>query len=110
MSDQQYDNRNTGAAFPNKNKTEDWQADLTGTVDVERKEYYVNLTKKVSKQGKNYVKITLKAKDDVAKKGMSHAKGMVQQNNFYQQQNAQPQNVTHHAPQEADFVDDDLPF
>ena len=41
-----YDNTNRGALWPNKDKTSDTHADLTGTINVDGVEYFFNGWKK----------------------------------------------------------------
>jgi len=64
----EYDNEKSGALFANKDKKEDWHADMQGDIKVEGVEYYLNGYKNVSKAGQPYIRVTLKAKKESAGK------------------------------------------
>ena len=63
---QEYDDRNQGAAFFNKDKTDEhpkWP-DYQGTLDVEGKQYWISIWDKKSKKGVDYLSVSLKLKDE----------------------------------------------
>jgi len=58
----QYDNTNTGAVFKNNRKTQDWQPEYTGTINVEGKEYFIDLKLREGKNG-TFMSAKVKRKD-----------------------------------------------
>jgi hypothetical protein len=58
----QYDNTNTGVAFKNDRKTEDWQPEYRGSLNVEGVEYWLDLKIRDGKNGK-FFSVKLKRKD-----------------------------------------------
>lgn len=60
---QQYDNTNTAIAFLNEQKESDKHPDFSGTVNIEGKEYWLNLWKNKSKNGKKFLKGKVEPKD-----------------------------------------------
>ena len=84
----QYDNTNSGALFLAREKKSDRHPDMTGNLDVNGVEYYINAWTKVSKQGKKFLSLSINPKQQVAQKAVQQAKQSV----------------------EPDFDDLDLPF
>jgi len=58
----QYDNTNTGVVFKNERKTEDWQPEYRGSLNVEGVEYWVDLKIREGQKGK-FFSAKLKRKD-----------------------------------------------
>ena len=57
----QYDNTNTGVVFKNERKSEHWQPEYRGSMNVEGVEYWVDLKIREGQKGKFFsVKITRK--------------------------------------------------
>ena len=84
----QYDNTNSGAIFPAREKKSEKHPDMTGSLNVNGVEYYVSAWTKVSKQGNKFLSLSVKAKEQVAKQNVRQAQQVVAN----------------------DFEDDDLPF
>ena len=58
----QYDNTNTGVVFKNDNKSEDWHPEYRGSINVEGKEYFIDLKIREGKHGK-FFSAKVKRKD-----------------------------------------------
>ena len=84
----QYDNTNSGAIFPAREKKTEKHPDMTGSLNVEGVEYYVSGWTKVSQKGQKFLSLSVKAKDAVAKPAIQQAQQVVAD----------------------DFDDDSLPF
>jgi len=90
-----YDNTNRGALWPNKDKTSDTHADLTGTINVDGVEYFFNGWKKKegARAGAPSLSVSVKRKD--------------------KQPNASPAKsgpISTGRPQSRDDMRDDIPF
>ena len=83
----QYDNTNSGAIFPAREKKTEKHPDMTGSLNVDGVEYYVSGWTKVSQKGQKFLSLSVKAKEQVAKQNVRQAQQVV-----------------------ADDFDDDLPF
>ena len=61
----EYDNTNSGAIFRNKRKETDRHPDMTGTLNVEGREYWVSAWSKTSERvdGK-FLSLSIKPKDE----------------------------------------------
>ena len=61
-----YDNTNRGALFRNddKNPSDDKERDYSGTLDVEGTEYWISGWVRTSKNGKKYLSLSVKPKQD----------------------------------------------
>ena len=61
----EYDNTNSGAIFRNKRKETDRHPDMTGTLNVEGREYWVSAWSKTSERvdGK-FLSLSIKPKED----------------------------------------------
>ncbi|MDF1690705.1 MAG: hypothetical protein P1U35_14000 [Cycloclasticus sp.] len=84
----QYDNTNSGAIFPAREKKSEKHPDMTGSLNVGGVEYYVSAWTKVSKQGQKFLSLSVNPKQQVAQQAVQKA-----------QQTVEP-----------GFDDDDLPF
>jgi len=82
----EYDNTNRGVLFKNEEKLQDTHADYNGTINVDGEEYWLNAWIKESKNGKKFMSLSVKLKE---------------------QRSAKPQAKP--APQQ-DLVEDDVPF
>ncbi len=56
-----YDNTNTGALFPNKNRKTENHPNLTGSINIEGVEHWLSAWTKVDKNNKKYISISLGA-------------------------------------------------
>lgn len=52
----------TGLAFPNDRRKEDWQADFQGEALIDGKKYWLNVWTGKTKEGKDYVKVSVREK------------------------------------------------
>lgn len=89
---QQYDNTNSGILAKNERKDKDTHPDLSGSINVDGREYWLSAWRKTGKsgklEGKTFFSLSVKPKDD-------------------QGTRSAPTN----APKQADdFADDDIPF
>lgn len=84
----QYDNTNSGAIFPAREKKTEKHPDMTGSLNVEGVEYYVSGWTKVSQKGQKFLSLSIKAKQEVAQNNVQKAQQVIAE----------------------DFPDDDLPF
>ena len=82
----EYDNTNRGVLFKNEEKLQDTHADYNGTINVDGEEYWLNAWIKESKNGKKFMSLSVKLKE---------------------QRSVKPQAKP--APQQ-DLVEDDVPF
>lgn len=62
----EYDNTNSGALFENNRKNSDKHPDLTGSLNVGGKEYWVSAWENESKSGDAYYKLSVKLKEDTS--------------------------------------------
>ena len=62
----EYDNTNRGALFRNddKDQNDDKDRDYSGTLDVEGNEYWISGWVRTSKNGKKYLTLSIKPKQD----------------------------------------------
>jgi hypothetical protein len=68
MADQQYDNRNRGVLFRVDEKRSEKSPDLLGNIDVNGVEHQLSGWRKVSKNGVQYLSLSIRRKDaDTAK-------------------------------------------
>lgn len=63
-----YDPTNKGALFRNMRKDEDWKPELTGSINVDGQEYWLNAWPRTSQNGTKYLSIQVKAKGTSARK------------------------------------------
>lgn len=84
----QYDNTNSGAIFPAREKKTEKHPDMTGSLNVDGVEYYVSGWTKVSQKGQKFLSLSVKAKQEVAQKTVQQTRQAVMD----------------------DFEDNDLPF
>jgi len=59
---QEYDNTNKGAAWPNKRRSAPTHADYTGNMNVEGREYWLNVWVKKQADGQTRLNIQIKEK------------------------------------------------
>ena len=60
----EYDKTNQGASFKNKRKTEDWHDDLTGSINVDGVDYWIDNKWYPPKEGKQgFMKHKLRLKE-----------------------------------------------
>ena len=64
-----YDNTNRGAIFKNKRKEKATHPDLGGELNVDGKDYYLNVWKQTSKNGEPYYSVSVKPKEPKVAKG-----------------------------------------
>jgi uncharacterized protein (DUF736 family) len=84
----QYDNTNSGAIFPAREKKTEKHPDMTGSLNVDGVEYYVSGWTKVSQKGQKFLSLSVNPKQQVAKQNVKQAQQVVAD----------------------DFDDDSLPF
>ena len=60
----EYDNTNSGALFKNNNKEKETQPDMSGSLDVEGKQYRIAAWSNESKTGIKYLSIKLTEKQE----------------------------------------------
>ena len=70
----QYDNTNSGAIFPAREKKSEKHPDMTGSLNVNGVEYYVSAWTKVSKQGNKFLSLSVNPKQQVAQQAIQQAK------------------------------------
>jgi hypothetical protein len=69
VTNQQYDNRNSGALFRNNDKEKETDRDYSGTLDVGGIEYWLSGWVRTSKKsGAKFLSLKVKPKDAEAKK------------------------------------------
>lgn len=89
---QQYDNTNSGILAKNERKEKDAHPDLSGSINVDGKEYWLSAWRKTGKSGKldgkTFFSLSVKPKEERGQR-----------------------NAPASAPsQQNDFADDDIPF
>ena len=72
-----YDNTNSGAIFPAREKKTEKHPDMTGSLNVDGVEYYVSGWTKVSQKGQKFLSLSVKAKEQVAKQNVRQAQQVV---------------------------------
>ena len=68
METKTYDNNNSGALFPNDRKEKETHADLTGSCEIEGKEYWFKGWKKTAKSGTNFLSVSFDPKGSKARR------------------------------------------
>lgn len=63
----QYDNTNRGVLFRNDRKEGDKDRDYNGTINVDNTEYWLSAWINKSKDGKSYMSLSVKPKDEKPK-------------------------------------------
>lgn len=72
-----YDDTNRGAMFFESDKESDRHPDYKGTINVDGKDYWLSAWDKVSKNGKNYISISVKLKESrIEQSGYEKAKAV----------------------------------
>jgi uncharacterized protein (DUF736 family) len=79
----EYDNTNTGALFFEQDPETERHPNYKGTINVDGKEYWLSAWDKVSKNGKNFISLSIKAKEPKAevtdtRSGYEKAKAVAQ--------------------------------
>jgi uncharacterized protein (DUF736 family) len=59
-----FDNNNRGSIFINDRKEQDNHPDFRGSLDVEGVDYWLSAWKKTSKDGKKFLSISIKRKEE----------------------------------------------
>lgn len=59
-----YDNTNRGALFDNDRKEKDSHPDMTGSINVDGVEYFLDAWEKESKGGKRFLSVSVKRKNN----------------------------------------------
>lgn len=89
---QQYDNTNSGLLAKNERKEKDTHPDLSGTINVEGREYWLSAWRKTGKsgklEGKTFFSLSVKPKEEQGSRSTPSTS----------------------APASDDFADDDIPF
>ena len=73
----QYDNTNSGAIFPAREKKSEKHPDMTGSLNVGGVEYYVSGWTKVSQKGQKFLSLSVNPKQQVAQKAVQQAKSTI---------------------------------
>ena len=63
-----FDNTSRGSLFRNDKKTDEKHPDMSGTLNVEGKEYWISGWKKTSKAGTGFISLSVRPKQDQASK------------------------------------------
>jgi hypothetical protein len=61
----EFDNTNRGSIFKNDKKTEEKHPDMSGSINIEGVEYWISGWKKQSKQGANFISLSVRPKEPV---------------------------------------------
>ena len=61
-----FDNTSRGSLFRNDKKTDEKHPDMSGTLNVEGKEYWISGWKKTSKAGTGFISLSVRPKQDQA--------------------------------------------
>lgn len=61
---QQYDNTNRGSLFKNDKKTEEKHPDLSGSINIDGKDYWISGWSKASKGGNKYISLSVRVKQE----------------------------------------------
>ena len=99
MNEQQYDNNNRGALFLNDRGGNEKAPNYKGSINIEGVEYWCSLWKQTSKKGDVYLSISVKPKQEQARKSQP-------QSGSNQQHNAAPTPIQ----TERILEEDDIPF
>jgi uncharacterized protein (DUF736 family) len=75
----EYDNTNRGRIFRKEDKKSERHPDMDGHLNVEGVEYYVNGWTKTAKNGKKFLSLSIKPKDDVAAHALKEAKQVIEE-------------------------------
>jgi len=61
----EFDNTNRGSIFKNDKKTEEKHPDMSGSINIDGVEYWISGWKKQSKQGANFISLSVRPKEPV---------------------------------------------
>ena len=74
----EYDNTNRGVLFRKEDKKSERHPDMDGNLNVDGVEYYLNGWTKTAKNGKKFLSLSIKPKNDVAAPAIQKAKEVVE--------------------------------
>ena len=75
----EYDNSNRGVLFKNDRKTEEKHPDYTGSyMDADGADHWLDAWLAKDKNGKTYMRVKTKLKDEAHKQGMQQARQAIQ--------------------------------
>tara|TARA_R110000868_G_scaffold9875_1_gene48557 strand:- start:331 stop:579 length:249 start_codon:yes stop_codon:yes gene_type:complete len=60
----EYDNSNRGSIFKNDKKEEEKHPDMTGSLNVDGKDYWISAWKKTSKAGTSFLSLSVRPKQE----------------------------------------------
>lgn len=63
----EFDNENRGTLFNNEKKTEEKHPDLSGSINVDGKEYWLSGWKRKSKAGTGFLSLSVRPKQEVTR-------------------------------------------
>lgn len=61
----EFDNTNRGSLFKNDKKTDEKHPDMSGSINIDGTEYWISGWKKQSKQGANFLSLSVRPKEVV---------------------------------------------
>jgi uncharacterized protein (DUF736 family) len=61
----EFDSTNRGSLFKNDKKTEEKHPDMSGSINIDGVEYWISGWKKQSKQGANFISLSVRPKEPV---------------------------------------------
>ena len=77
-----FDNTSRGSLFRNDKKTDEKHPDMSGTLNVEGKEYWISGWKKTSKAGTGFISLSVRPKQEQASKPSVPAKKVKEDDPF----------------------------
>ena len=63
----EYDNTNRGSLFKNEKKTEEKHPDLSGSININGKDYWISGWSKVSKGGQKFISLSVREKQEATR-------------------------------------------
>ena len=63
----EYDNTNRGSLFKNEKKTEEKHPDLSGSININGKDYWISGWSKVSKGGQKFISLSVREKQEMTR-------------------------------------------
>jgi uncharacterized protein (DUF736 family) len=63
----EYDSTNRGSLFKNEKKTEDRHPDLSGSININGKDYWISGWSKVSKGGQKFISLSVREKQEMTR-------------------------------------------
>ena len=64
---QQFDSTNRGSLFKNEKKTEEKHPDLSGSININGKDYWISGWSKVSKGGQKFISLSVREKQEMTR-------------------------------------------